>query len=180
MSQGNAEFSWKKSGFGVAVSVFVGVLVFNINSVPHWWTSIISAIESVWVWITEPVSISRIYLGFLGACSICLLYLLSKRLFEPRNSYREDLIFNLLWRWKWENESPYDLKVHCPVCTREMHNQENSPYDLPREVYFSCQGCQHRVNQKAGFSVVKDHVDIEIKHRWETGLWKKAISRSKG
>jgi len=177
MSQGNAESFWKKTACAIAVSVVVGVLVFNINSV-HWWTSIISAVESVWVWIIEPVSISRIWLGFLGACTLFLLCLFFRRFFEPRNRYCEDTFYNLLWRWEWEHGYPCKLIAHCPVCKREMHFQENSPFDLPRNVYFNCQGCQHHVNLKTTFLAIKDHVVIEIKHRWENGLWKKAISRS--
>ncbi len=80
--------------------------------------------------------------------AIFLVVLLFK-IFEPNfKSYRADMFYDMLWRWRYEGDEIIDLWCYCPKCGTMLHvDDENckATANLGEKItFFICDTCNEQ------------------------------------
>lgn len=183
MSKANSEPSWKK----VFISVIGGLIVAATIAAIRCWSSILSQLESVMNWLTDPISVSRLWFGtlllsfvvlvvFILAIVVIAVYSRNSKQDVPQQEYKQDLFFNLIWKWDWVAGILVGISAYCPRCKRIMRYSEESEYYGP--THFHCQGCSHSVPLQGNREEVDKSVRVEIKHKIDTGNWKEPFKQN--
>lgn len=121
---------------------------------------------------TNTYELSGWVLFLLGLFTLVGLITLLKKIFKKRNSnsYKEDMIYAVTWRWKWRKENIYDLHAYCPDC-EDMLVYDDSPCTSSpkKETHFICQHCDQIKttipggNNNYAISIIKREINRRIR-----------------
>jgi hypothetical protein len=171
----------------------------NIWNDPVWSKVIASAIVAIggityfdgWSWIASFLERGArvvadsstlpnwvIGLMFVG-CSIAvvavLLWLRSKGVPTATwQSYTEDEVLGLRWRWKWNHGQIASLYAFCPRCDFQMFPENTSAWDALDKYSYHCAGCSSDIktldeNPERFESTVKRFIQQKVRNgQWES------------
>lgn len=133
----------------------------------------------LWQWLVEPVSVSRLWYGFLLVFFILALAMVLLALWVRPNSpeqqkllsYTEDSFFDLRWKWVWNKGQPDGITAFCPGCGRVMRYFEHGgqhTWEGPRKTTFECQHCGRPTSFDGSRFEVDQTVAVEIFHSVNT------------
>jgi len=132
-------------------------------------------------WLVADVTLSRWWYWLLTLYLVGTLaglgWLLMKHLvLEPRASeYTKDIIYGLVWRWRWGKEDIYSLAPFCPHCDRQptlsrCDDRLSQPYELKFDFIYRDHGPVHRIS--GTYQEFEEQVKDEIRLKLRNGTWK--------
>jgi hypothetical protein len=178
MGEPSSESYLRKVAVPLASALVAGTV---LGAGGYWWTSISESLSSAWDWLTNPVSVSRLWLGilwlfflFVVVVAVLMTYaVLFTKDKKPHHAYVEDSFFGMYWRWTWvPGVGTTNFGAFCPACGRLLRWSEmGDGHYMPYRVRFYCQGCSYERDLDGSRGEVESKVQIEIMHRIETGAW---------
>lgn len=176
---------WKRVSSDAVVKVVSGTLATLILvGVPLAFSSVREWVAHCWAALFEPVEVVRWWwLVLWGVFFLFGIQVIAGRARRGRQKapdwpelYTEDEIFGILWRWR--NSTPgriVNLTPYCLHCQRLLryHREADSTGNPSRDLIVACQGCNFRRELGSDPDETEKHVQIEIIHRIDTGLWAK-------
>lgn len=118
-------------------------------------------------------------LGLLSLPGIVLIFFLHK-IFYPKGpkppewrSYREDLFFNLKWRWNYaDDDFIYPLHTFCPNCDFQVYSKYASSYRGIDHISFECESCGRQLGKYSeSTESLEDKVKRSIQQKLRNGTW---------
>ncbi|QDF27518.1 hypothetical protein [Halarcobacter anaerophilus] len=73
-----------------------------------------------------------------------LIYFLIYQIRKNRCSYKEDIIYDMKWKWEWSKDEIVNLQCFCPYCDTELYyDTTKSNYDNLdiSKLDFICENC---------------------------------------
>lgn len=145
----------------------------------HWcWQVVLE----IWEHLTASVSVPwwSVYLCGLILCIILwrgcratIRSLAREAVDDSFLSYREDIFFNMRWRWRWTQDGVTDIACYCPQCDLQL-----IPQDLHGETGFSCERCGQDVYKVDGNMYQFElRIAREVQRKARTGEWKNAVEK---
>jgi hypothetical protein len=134
------------------------LLALSVSQVPNWLLLIL---------FTATV----LYIVKIGSA---VIYRLTPKENENKltpDSYTQDLIFDIFWRWTNVKGFFTNLKPYCPQCDYELSTK---PYigGFGTRTLFICDHCEHEVTQfEMSLDDISKKVYREIERKFRTGLW---------
>lgn len=148
---------------------------------------------SAYNWMGEPSQIPNwaVVLNFVVLAPTLLIVLLIY--LEGRRSdsdptvwdYREDMFFNLKWRWNYSGNKMVRMSCYCPYCDYQIVPVESEDFmngGFFRRCKFFCESCNSSLHSADGFAAeVKDKAELHVQRKIRTGEWKNSLLQpSKG
>lgn len=90
------------------------------------------------------INIYPIYLQIFVILLPFIIYFIVKQIRKNRCSYKEDIIYNLKWKWDWSKDNIINLQCYCPHCGSEVYYDDTiSNYDklAISKLEFICDNC---------------------------------------
>lgn len=162
-----------------------------IPAVRDWAMAAFAAIWSVlrhgWTLILNsyPVPGWLILVALLLACRAA--YGIYERARQPppitwQNSYLEDRMHSVVWRWRYIGGSIDNLHAFCPQCDAQLVYEERGPDirrrlwdDTPIATVLHCETCDvPRATLQGDYRYAWARVEREIQRRIRTGEWQRA------
>jgi hypothetical protein len=171
-------------------SVIAGAILAALGAVgthlAGWWPSVqvwlVSAAQRGWHFLTTSHALPGWILVLLGAAAAFGLYVLVEVL-RPRTAkpdwrdYRQDTIFDMVWRWGYAGDRISNLCSFCPRCDTQVYLRGDHPSDFhPHRTVFHCDHCDTRITVNGGYIDVGDKVAREIQRRLRSGEWRAAVT----
>jgi len=139
---------------GVAFPVIVGIILLDgatvksyISTFFQWIWSIIDSLWNmlfvsyslpIWMWVIISIftliGLINVYIALRGNTH------------EPEYySYKEDILHNVKWRWKWTQNNVNNLWCYCPRCDATLVYNDDSCHRMYEdcETHFICENCKH-------------------------------------
>lgn len=93
-------------------------------------------------------------------------------------SYKEDIIFNVKWRWEWISNSIENLWCFCPTCDATLVYTDNTVrhyLNNENKVDFTCENCDIKLASIPGSTRYDalNFIKRELERRIRTGEYKK-------
>jgi len=180
----NTIFATVAAGLIVAVLLsawFGGIL----QACFHWLLSVIRFMGSL---LTHQIKIPLWALLILTILAILPIFrivrTLRKKDSEPsEDTYIQDDLFGVVWRWCYSSNGIDDLWAFCPHCDNTLvYDEQRSDRRKPSRFYppeftkFVCENCDTKSQELLGNkSHALGRVEREIDRRLRTGEWKKSI-----
>ena len=93
-------------------------------------------------------------------------------------SYREDLFYNIRWRWTYINNRLEDLRSYCANCDYEVFSKQNDR--LNDDIHFDCESCNsHLQTFDEPYLQIKSKIVRFIDRKIRNGQWREIVSPQK-
>jgi hypothetical protein len=108
---------------------------------------------------------------------ILLIHLFKKIKGKEYKNYKEDVFFNVIWRWNWGYSDIEDLWCYCPHCDFELTYDDSSTrrysHDPNPRTDFICDHCQKIISsiQNNDKNFIIGIIEREIRRKVRTGLY---------
>ena len=175
---------------GAIASIIAGIFLLAVPVLRRYFVSFLSWLWSGAVWCWKALFSSYALPGWswfiifvfaaIGFFNIIVSFR-GKSEQPDHESYVEDFIFELKWRWRWVNDRITDLWCFCPTCDATLVYNDSSCRDLYSQVNktdFICENCNHRVIATipgGAKNYAISAVEREIDRRIRTGECKNAM-----
>ncbi len=141
------------------------------------WNWVISYLKVFWNWISGAYSVPR-WLVFVSVFFLAKAFVkrvkqfLRTELAEAPNyySYKEDIFFDAVWRWRYERGKICSLLSYCPKCDMNlMHGGD----PILRTTKLSCDNCHFHTGEYPGnyahmINRVENHIARKIRNdEWQ-------------
>ena len=73
-----------------------------------------------------------------------LIYFIVVQIRKNRCSYKEDEIYNMVWKWEWSKDEIVNLQCFCPTCNEKLYydtTKTNYNYLAVSKLDFICKNC---------------------------------------
>ncbi len=184
--EGNSLFN------GIIIALVTVLFSALVPAVRDWAVTVFAAVWSAlsqgWTLIVNsyPVPGWLILVALLLACRAA--YGLYKRAQRPspitwQNSYIEDRMHSVVWRWRYVGGSIDDLLAFCPQCDAQLVYEERGPDirrrlwdDRPNTTILHCETCSvPRATLEGDHRYAWARVEREIQRRIRTGDWRQQL-----
>jgi len=104
---------------------------------------------------------------------------------RPENSYFDDDVHSVTWRWRYAGHSIIHLLAFCPVCDSQLVYEHVHPdatryrlwQDEPQATRLHCEHCSAvRAKMPGGRDYAWGAVEREIQRRIRTGEWRQRVA----
>lgn len=121
--------------------------------------------------------------------SFVFLIVLIFKILEPKHRlYKEDIFYDVIWRWRWRGDQIIDLWCYCPTCKAMLYvDDENSKATSKlgeKITFFVCHDCgeseKGRIRgggRKYSLQVIKREIVNKIRSK-SYDIYKKPFDRS--
>jgi len=102
--------------------------------------------------------------GIVLLLCIAIYAFFSKEKNNSYEDYKEDVIFNIKWRWGYSYGKISNLVAYCPKCDYQLHYVDISNYGLIPKICFVCENCNQFTSQEFNKEVyeVEDTIKRKI------------------
>ena len=183
-----SEDSFKSIRNGVIASVIAGIVLLVVPVLRNYVISFFSWMWSIVVWCGDALISSYAlpglaWLPILIFATIGLVNIYSAIKGEAEEpdyqSYVEDFIYGVMWRWDWPGNHISNLWCYCTSCDATLIYDDSTCrnlYSNEKKTDFICENCGHTVvatisggNKSYAISAVEREIDRRVR----TGEYKK-------
>jgi len=100
--------------------------------------------EKIEAFYDKYINIYPLWLQLLALFSPLIIYIIIYQIRKNRSSYKEDIIYNMKWKWEWSKDEIVNLQCFCPNCDSELYyDSTKSNYDNleSNKLDFICENC---------------------------------------
>jgi len=155
---------------GVIILITIILLPFSISD---YFFSVENSLKNFY---TKYLEKYPLWIDILVLVSPVLIYTLIVEIRKNRSDYKEDIIYNVKWKWEWSRDKIVNLQCFCPICDEELYydNLYNENNLKLQKLDFICDKC-NKVVTSIPYSNNVSRSSLNIKKEIERVIRKKIM-----
>ncbi|WP_320035569.1 hypothetical protein [Halarcobacter sp.] len=119
-----------------------------------------------------------LWIDMLVLISPVIIYILISQIRKNRSDYKEDIIYNVKWKWEWSRNDIVNLQCFCPTCGEELYYESlyNDNNLKLQKLDFICDKC-NKVVTSIPYSNNVSRSSLNIKKEIERVIRKKMMKK---
>ena len=102
----------------ILVIIIIALFIFFPFNIIDYFVSIEKSLISIY---NKYLLKYPLWIEILVLISPVLIYILIIQIRKNRSDYKEDIIYNVKWKWEWSGDEIINLQCFCPKCGDELY-----------------------------------------------------------